>query len=170
MGQKVIIREAKVSDAPALLAAEMMITQTPGQLVSRPHELKLENFELKIRTLNEGKRGIYLVAEKDGQVVAHSYLEPLHMDAIKHVSHLMIAVHEGSQGQGIGEEILKAIIDWAKPSSSVEKIELQVRAVNARAIALYTKLGFKEEGRWSKRVKLSEGNYSDEVLMGLWVG
>lgn len=164
-----IIREATLADAPALLKAEQEITTVPGQLVSRPHELKLENYEAKIRFLNEQGNGKYLVVEKDGVIVAHSFLDPLHLEAIQHVVHLSLAVHVGHQRQGYGETILSALIQWAKSSPRVDKIELQVRAVNTRAISLYQKLGFTEEGRWSKRVKFPDGTYSDEVLMGLWV-
>lgn len=169
MGSQVIIREAKVSDAPLLLAAEQEITKVPGQLVSRPHELKLENYESKIQFLNELGNGKYLVLEENGAIVAHAYLDPLHLEAIKHVVHLSIAVHPGHQRKGYGQSILDALISWAKSSPQVEKIELQVRAVNARAISLYLKLGFTEEGRWKKRQKFPDGTYSDEVLMGLWV-
>lgn len=169
MSRKLTIRDADTNDALALLKAEQEITRTPGQLISRPHELKLENYQEKIRFLNEKARGKYLVLEADGLIVAHAYLDPLPLEAIQHVVHLSIAVHPGQQRKGYGEILLRALIEWAKSSSSVEKIELQVRAVNTRAQALYLKQGFSIEGRWQKRVKFPDGSYSDEVLMGLWL-
>ena len=52
----------------------------------------------------------------------------------------------------------------------MEKIELRVRASNDRALALYRRVGFVEEGRFSRRIKLGPDTYLDDVAMGLWVG
>ncbi len=84
--------------------------------------------------------------------------------------HLTIAVHEGAQEKGIGKAMLGHLIEWSRKTTSVEKIELHVRSSNKRAMSLYQKFGFKEEGRWKRRVKIKEGQYLDDVLMGLWVG
>jgi RimJ/RimL family protein N-acetyltransferase len=57
------------------------------------------------------------------------------------------------------------LMDWAKRNSSVEKIELLVRATNERAIRLYSRLGFVEEGRMRNRVRLPDGSFVDDVAM-----
>lgn len=49
--------------------------------------------------------------------------------------------------------------------SSPEKIELLVRATNARAIHLYSKLGFIEEGRFRNRVRLPDDEFVDDIAM-----
>jgi len=59
---------------------------------------------------------------------------------------------------------MNAFIEWAE-ASSVEKVCLSVFATNARAIALYQKFGFVEEGRRPNEVKLGPGEYVDDVLM-----
>ena len=60
-------------------------------LVSRPHELSLKAFEKKIVELAE--IGRYIVAEKNGQIVGHAFLEPMPLEAIAHVFRLTIVVH-----------------------------------------------------------------------------
>ena len=68
--------------------------------------------------------------------------------------------------EGIGTKLLKSIIEWAKNSSVIEKIQLNVRASNTTAISLYKKMGFEEEGRLKNRVKVKD-RYIDDVIMGL---
>ncbi len=50
------------------------------------------------------------------------------------------------------------------------KVELQVRSSNERAIALYRSLGFVEEGRKTRRLKIGPNKYLDDLYMALWVG
>lgn len=77
-------------------------------------------------------------------------------------------MHKGFQNRGIGTQLLKRIIEWAKESESIEKIELNVRASNTQAIALYKKMGFLEEGCLKRRVRTEIG-YIDDILMALHV-
>ena len=90
-------------------------------------------------------------------------------EAIQHVVHLTLVTHPGFQGKGVGKALLHELITWARKEHSVEKIELHVRSGNLVAQNLYLQMGFTEEGRWKNRVRIREGNYVDDVLMGLWV-
>jgi predicted N-acetyltransferase YhbS len=97
------IREAKVEDAPTLAQAEREIVQSPGFLVSRPHELPDEKFVAKINELESAENSKYLVAEQNGEIIGHAVFDPLHLDAIRHVVHLTLAVHPGWQGRAWGK-------------------------------------------------------------------
>lgn len=164
------IRDAVVSDAEILAEAERETTKTPGLLVSQPGELTDQAFADYIVELGQHPRGKYIVACEGEILVGHALLNPLRIKSLSHVVQLTIVVHPGFTGRGIGRLMLEYLIDWAKKADGVEKIELFTRSSNARAIALYKKLGFTEEGRLIKRVKLLDGTYLDDVLMGLWVG
>jgi len=163
----ITIRKAKVEDAHAILNAEQEIAETPGYFCSQPNELSEENVIKTIITLGQSEKGIYLVAERDGKIVGHAFIEPLHLKSICHVSQLSIGVHHGWQEKGIGTALMQQIIDWANQSETVEKIELNVRASNNRAIALYKKMGFVEEGQLKNRIKIDQGHYIDDILMAL---
>lgn len=163
------IREARVEDAPALVKAEKEIAKIPGFLISRPTELIQELFEATIIECNVDHQGKYLVAEKDAKVIAHGFLAPLELKAVSHVATLTIIVHEGFQTQGVGKGIVDDLIAWAKKSPRIEKIQANVRDSNEKAIGLYKKLGFKEEGRLLKQIKISDDYYLDDLIMGLWV-
>ena len=153
-----------------LAAAEREIAETPGQLASRPHELSDKAFEEKILYLQGIDHGTYIVAEDEGQIVGHALLEPLKLAVTSHVVDLTIVVHSGHQGKGYGRLMMNYLIDWAREQSKVEKIELHVRSSNQRAIDLYQKLGFEEQGRKWKKIKIAPDHYLDDISMGLWVG
>lgn len=160
----IIIRHAKMDDAPHLLKAQQEIAQEPGYFCSQPSELNEQN----IKTAIESTQGICLVAEKEGKIIGHAFLKALHLQSLCHVAELTIVVNNGHQEQGVGTKLLGRIIEWAKQSSNIEKIELNVRASNLRAIALYKKMGFCQEGLLKKRVKIAE-HYIDDSIMALWV-
>jgi putative acetyltransferase len=163
------IRSAAKADAAALWDAERRTAATPGLLVARPGEIPVALFEEKIEALATGGR--YVVAEQDGQPVGHALLEPLgSLAAISHVFTLTIVVHPGRLGQGIGTALLGDLLAWARRDPRVTKVELRVRSTNTRAIALYTKLGFVEEGRFRRRLRLDDGTFVDDLGMAWFKG
>ncbi len=163
------IRQARVEDAVIIAQAEREIAQTPGLLVSRPNELTDEKFAAKIVELTNAEYGRYIMAEIGGEIIGHAMFDPLHLEAIHHVVHLILAVHPGWQGKGVGKALLGHLINWARSAPAVEKAELHVRSGNLVAQDLYRKMGFTEERRWKRRVKIGPDQYFDDVLMGLWV-
>ncbi len=172
--ERVSLRKARVEDAPLLAAAERAIASIPGRLASLPYEIEDDAVRKMIVDLEDGGRGIYLVAvavaEHGDTIVGHALLESPPLATTWHVVRLTLAVHEGHQGQGVGRALMNELLRWARSNPRVEKVELQVRATNDRAVALYRSLGFVEEGRKTRRLKLGPGEYVDDVYMALWVG
>jgi RimJ/RimL family protein N-acetyltransferase len=166
---KVNIRQAKATDAVAMISAAKQITLEPGHIIHQPHELDDVALRDKITQLSDHPRGVYIVAELDGEVIGHAILNPMHLQAINHVANIVTTVHPGHQGHGLGQKLTEHLIQWARSRTPLEKIELQVRSCNNPAISLFKKIGFQEEGRWLRRVKLSDDQYVDDVLMGLWL-
>ncbi|WP_413288379.1 N-acetyltransferase family protein [Bdellovibrio sp. HCB337] len=162
------IRQAQVEDAKTLTQAEQYWAQFPGHLISKPHELKQEKFEQRIEALRSGG-GLYIVAEKDQQLVGHAFLEQMGLENIAHTYRLTIVVHPNRTSQGVGKALMSRLTAWAKKNPTALKIELLVRSSNERAISLYKKMGFEEEGRFKNRVRISETEFIDDVAMGLWL-
>jgi RimJ/RimL family protein N-acetyltransferase len=163
------LREATVADAPALYEAERATAKVTGHLVSESDELSLASFVDRINELSDG-RGKYLVAENNGIPIGHGSLCPMPLRNVAHVVRLDICVHPGHTGQGHGRAILSALVEWAHGHPGTQKIELLVRSVNERAIALYRSAGFSEEGRLRKRVRLADGSFCDDLCMALFLG
>ncbi len=167
---KIITRQAHPSDAAALVAAEREVAQIPGRLISQPNELVVENFRSTLERLSNNKHGYYLIAESHSKIVGHGCLEIAPLKSISHVAQLKsLVVHAGWQNKGIGTQLLKQLIECAKNSGTIEKIELSVRSTNEQAIELYKACGFVEEGRLKDHIKLDEQQYIDDILMALFV-
>lgn len=167
---QITIRKAFPEDAHTLAEAERVIARTPGQLASRPEELKDDDFRSKIIALNQSDTGLYVVIECNGIPAGHALLDPLKLAVTSHVVTLTIAIHEGYQGRRLGRRLVKYHIEWSTAHPKIDKFELQVRSSNERAIQLYKSLGFIEEGRKTRRLKYGPDTYLDDLYMALWVG
>ena len=99
------------------------------------------------------KTDLQLVAELpdahgDLQVVASAGMHPAGPALRRrHVMTLGISVAPEAQGQGVGHALMAALCDWADRWGQVLRLELTVFVDNPRAIALYQRHGFVQEGR-----------------------
>lgn len=85
---------------------------------------------------------LWLVAEVDGVVAGY-----IGSQSVCGESDMMnVAVHPDFRRQGIGEKLVNALIEALRQAGNT-CLTLEVRASNAGAIALYTKLGFIQVGR-----------------------
>lgn len=78
------IRDARPEDANILASAERKITEIPGRLASRPHELKDSAFQEKIAMLANSDTGKYVVIETNGKIVGHALLDPFKLEVTAH--------------------------------------------------------------------------------------
>lgn len=69
------------------------------------------------------------------------------------------------RGQGLGRRLIDAALDKARQERFI-RVELSVHADNARAIALYEKVGFLPEGVLRRSV-LIDGRFIDTVTMAI---
>lgn len=82
----------------------------------------------------------------------------------RHAMSLGITVAKTHQGQGVGQALMTALLDYADNWAQVLRIELTVYHDNQRAIRLYERHGFAPEGRL-KAYALRNGVYEDVVTM-----
>ncbi|MFN4355705.1 GNAT family N-acetyltransferase [Parvibaculum sp.] len=59
---------------------------------------------------------------------------------------LGIAISRAVQGRGVGRQAVTLLLDYAKETMGLRKVELEVMYENDRAIQLYRSLGFNEVG------------------------
>jgi RimJ/RimL family protein N-acetyltransferase len=82
-----------------------------------------------------------------------------------HTGELGVSVHPEYQGRGIGRQLIAALMQWAQNNTTIEKVFLNVFATNQKAIGLYKKLGFMEEGRFVRAIKQPDGEYIDVLQL-----
>lgn len=78
----------------------------------------------------------------EGKVAGYYYAQ----NVVGDISLLNIAIDPLQQGQGLGAQLLQALIGYAHQEQA-EHIFLEVRESNSSAIHLYRKLGFIEQGK-----------------------
>jgi putative acetyltransferase len=114
------------------------------------------------------KKSVYLF-EMDGSLVGMFKLVPQkHRNS--HIIYLGgIAIHPDYAGRGYGEIMLRRIIDLVKVQGYT-RIELTVAVVNTKAIKLYARAGFENEGVLKNYTFLAaEKRYMDEQVMALLI-
>ena len=76
---------------------------------------------------------------------------------------LGISVDRDHRGSGIGSALLEAIVSWAE-AHGVRRIEANAFANNPRAVRLYERHGFVQEGRRREAI-LVDGEYIDALIL-----
>lgn len=78
---------------------------------------------------------------------------------------LSLLVDAGHWGQGFGMDMMLTILEVCFGGWGVHRIGVRVEAGNERALALYRRLGFKEEGRL-RQAAFRDGRHEDVLLFG----
>lgn len=166
-GQKVIIREAELSDAAQILEHTNAVINESTFMLTTPDEFVISEVQEKqwIKEHMESPRSLLLVAEMRGRIIGLVNFKGESRKRIAHLGTLGISVRKAARGMGIGQQLLYELIDWAEANQLIEKICLEVFANNHRAIHIYRKFGFEVEGRRIKHIRLGDGEYVDELLM-----
>ena len=76
---------------------------------------------------------------------------------------------EADRGKGYGAEAIRLLLDYAFNTLRLHNIQLYLNGDNARALACYKKVGFKEFGR-RRESKFHGGRYVDEIYMDILDG
>jgi RimJ/RimL family protein N-acetyltransferase len=79
---------------------------------------------------------------------------------------LWMMVARDWRGRGAGSALVAAAIKWSR-ENGLHKLTLSVFPHNERAIGLYRKFGFAEEGRRVKQIRRANGEIWDLIEMGL---
>lgn len=168
--RRILIREATPADAEELIARIDRVAGESRNLSLVPGEFPMgvEEERRHLRRMTVADNRIFLVAvdlDRERIVGDLAFTGGLYA-RIRHQGTLGMTVDRSYWGVGIGTALLEALIDWARAGGIIRKLNLRVIEYNQRAIALYRKLGFIEEGRHS-RTFLIDGRFYDDISMGL---
>ncbi len=170
-GRTITIRTAQPEDARRILDHARAVMAESVFVLSTPEDFRMtEEQEIAWIQMNRDDPGkLVIVAEGEGQIIGMLNVHSGKRKRIVHVGELGISVNKAWRDQGVGRALVQALIAWAEQHPVLEKLCLQVFATNSRAIALYTSLGFIEEGRQVRQIKMGPGTYMDVILMGRFV-
>lgn len=167
--EKLLIRKANKSDAKALIEYLSIIGGESDFLTFGLGEFgrTVEQEEEFIVNILMKNNSLFIIAEINGKVVGNLNFSGGPRQRNAHVGEFGVSVLKEYWGKSIGEELIKYLIDWSGNSEIIRKINLRVRTDNTRAIQLYKRLGFLEEGIL-KRDFLIDDKFYDSLLMGLF--
>lgn len=136
--------------------AEFMLFEKGERNVSK--EVIQKNIE---SVINDGNK-CYVALDND-RIIGYIISIRENFIRTRHVAAIVVGILEEYCSKGIGQLLLKNIVDWAN-KSNVKRLELTVITENKRAINLYNKFGFDIEGI-RKAATLKDGKYYDEFYM-----
>lgn len=167
---KLIIRKATKSDAKAIIEYIETVSGESDYLTFGEGEFSLtvEQQEGFIDKISNQKNALFIIAEVEGKIVGNLSFSGGTKPRILHTGEFGVSVLKEYWGQGIGTKLIKYLIDWAKKSGTIRKINLRVRSDNYSAIQVYKKLGFNEEGLLTREFFINNKFY-DSIFMGLTI-
>ena len=107
-----------------------------------------------------------VLAMAGGEIAGIATISSSHKIKSRHNGELGIVVAGKYQGRGIGTELIRRLVDWARGNGVTTKLSLRTRADNVAAVQLYLRLGFTFEG-CLKGDTLLNGQYYDTYWMGM---
>jgi ribosomal protein S18 acetylase RimI-like enzyme len=132
--------------------------------LAQTQALPLDRIEGFVRN-SVANDAVQFVALDADTVVGWADIFPAWADAVKHCGSLGMGVLAAYRGQGVGERLLRACLVKA-PTQGITRIELEARADNTRAIALYERVGFRHEAVKRNAMRF-DGVYYDAAQMSI---
>jgi L-phenylalanine/L-methionine N-acetyltransferase len=167
VGGGIVIRAAEPADAAEMSALmgspgvfEGTLQMPEAAVASRVDMLsKTDPNNIRLVAVLEGTpSGAPCIAAHGGLFTPHASLRRMHARG------LGITVGKDFQGLGLGDRLMHRLLDWADNWAGVLRVELTVFTDNTRAIALYQRHGFVQEGVL-RAYGLRGGEYVDAFSM-----
>jgi RimJ/RimL family protein N-acetyltransferase len=165
-GIDVTIRTAEPEDADEIFNVVKSVMKEKIYTLHDSDEYKetSKTIAKKISRFRKVPGKIFITALCENKIIGYATFNNGDLRKTKHSGYLTIFIKKEFRGKGLGEELMKILIQWGKANRLIQKMTLAVFSNNKNAIALYEKIGFKIEGICSKDVKIN-GRYYDSVLM-----
>ena len=148
-GRECLIRNGTEEDGRGALDNFILTHTETDFLLSYPDEIKytVEDEAKLMKTKLESPDMVEILAIVDGRIVGIAGIDPIgRAYKLKHRANFGISVEKAYWGLGIGRALINACIECAE-KAGYKQVELDVRADNTNAIALYESVGFTEYGR-----------------------
>ncbi|AET68291.1 acetyltransferase, ribosomal protein N-acetylase [Desulfosporosinus orientis DSM 765] len=169
-GQTVFLREAIKGDALELVTYLQKVSAESDFLTFGPGEFSTSVSEEEeiLEESHIAKNRFMLLALVENTVIGCLHFTGGSRKRIQHTGEFGVSALREYWNQGIGTAMVQELIQWAKDLNVIRKIKLRVRSDNSRAIRVYEKLGFVQEGLITREF-LIQGVFYDCFYMGLCI-
>jgi RimJ/RimL family protein N-acetyltransferase len=160
-----VIREIRAEDAAPFLQLSKQLDEETKFMLYEPGERKttVEQQEKMVHRFIENENATIFVAAEEERIVGFILVNGNNIQRKRHVAGIVIGILQEYSGRGIGTSLFKEVDKWAR-LHDVWRLELTVMAHNTRAQALYSKIGFEQEGV-KKSALIIDGKGVDEYEM-----
>ena len=150
--KNIVFREPRMSDVKsALEMINSLVDEKAYILVQKKLTLKEEKqFLKKLLKESKEKNEAAVVVDVNGKVYGIGSISRIDKEVRKHVGELGISLKKEMRGRGLGEKLIRKIIDKAHKELKIKIIILYAYSKNKVAINLYKKVGFKKLGTIKK--------------------
>lgn len=169
-GQEAVLRSPQPGDAAAMMDYLRTCAAETNFILRYPEECDdTEQEEAAfLQAINDSPRSLMLVCLVEGRIVGNCHLNIQKRIKTRHRAGVAIAIIRAYWGQGLGTLMFSELIRIGR-ELGVKQLELEYVEGNARAKALYEKLGFVETGTRPDAIRLKDGSFLDEVSMVRWL-
>jgi len=163
-GKKVILRPIKLSDAERFVK---WFNDPQFNKFMSQRAVTLQKEREWIKSLSKRKKTDLALAieTKEGVHIGSTGLHQINKENKNATLGIMIG-EKSYWNKGYGSDASKTLLDYGFNKLKLHRIELDVYEYNPRAIKVYKRLGFKQEGI-KREHNLYKGNYYDTLHMGL---
>lgn len=169
-GKNLVLREVNINDAEAMISYLNIVGGESDNLLFGANEFKLtvEQEKNYIQSMRENDNALMAIGVIDGQVISIAQVAAPPRKRIAHNGELAISVKKEYWSMGVGTEMMKLLIEFAKNTGVIKNISLGVKGDNYQAQGLYKKMGFEKVGVHKNFFNIN-GVYDDEILMDLYL-
>ncbi len=163
-----LIREAEPSDALNMIDYINIVAGESNNIGFGPGEfdVPVEKEEKILEHYASLDNSIFLVGYIGDELVSVSNFSSSTRPRMRHTGEIGMSVLKKYWRHGIGEAMMRALIDWAIDTGIIRKMNLAVATYNSAGIALYKKTGFRIEGTVTREMMI-DGEFVDTHHMGL---
>ncbi|HTF95676.1 MAG TPA: GNAT family N-acetyltransferase [Cellvibrio sp.] len=116
------------------------------------------------KTVGEDGWRTLMLAFIDQTIIGHIDIRSHPNKSSSHRALLGMGVDAMHRGKGVGEQLLKFLLEWMRVNTVFEYLDLQVMSGNVAAISLYKKMGFTTCGEIRDLYRI-DGKSVSETLM-----
>jgi ribosomal protein S18 acetylase RimI-like enzyme len=117
--------------------------------------------------LGSARGVIQRFAVEGARVVGWCDIAPNPLEGFRHGGTLGMGLLEGYRERGLGAALLRDTLAGVR-DGGLARVALEVYSTNSRALALYRRFGFAEEGV-KRSARILDGRSEDVVCMALWL-
>lgn len=168
--KEVTIRCAEQYDAEKLLKTIKEYVNDSDYIPKISEEIKItvQQEEDWINSFIQKDNSLLLIAEFEGEIIGNIDITGSSRIVMQHTAIIGMGMLSEWRNSGLGTELMKYSIKWAKENPILELLWLQVYTENTLGLNLYRKMEFTENGIIKNYFK-QNGRYYDNLTMSISV-